>query len=177
MAFDLHLQGIGSGNGENPGPKTTQRTLTIEIWDSRNQKIAEKTGSINYNEATKNFASTVDVGKLTPGDYTLKIKTNKYLKKLIPGIYQVPQEPTTPITVQSVKLIVGDINNDNKIDLLDYNEYLSCVGKPVSGQCVSTDLNDDGLNDTIASLTVTGSTTVQYDLRLLLENFGSHEGD
>jgi hypothetical protein len=55
-------------------------------------------------------------------------------------------------TLPQVLLVSGDINNDNKLDILDYNILVSCFGnKSTTDSCggkqVDADLNDDGVVD------------------------------
>ena len=53
----------------------------------------------------------------------------------------------TTLTEQGlVSMITGDMNNDNIISLLDYNQLLSCFGSTASS-CAVADLNDDGIVD------------------------------
>jgi hypothetical protein len=52
-----------------------------------------------------------------------------------------------------VRLPLGDINNDNQIDILDYNILLNSMKNagcsPGSAQYNASDLNDDGVVDGI----------------------------
>lgn len=182
LALDLYLQGIGSAGGENPGlpeyrlagPRTLQRKVIVEVYDgsNRNRKIGnDKEGFVNYDSSSMTFKGNISLGVLTPGSYTFKVKSDKYLKKLIPGLYSVTANQTTPILTPQVKLIVGDIIGNNSIDIEDWNAYLACVNQPVMGNCVNTDLNDDGQND------IQNEIQSLRDQRLLRQSFMVHEGD
>jgi len=42
---------------------------------------------------------------------------------------------------------LGDIDKNNLLDIIDYNDFSDCYGMPVTGDCVDADLTDDGLID------------------------------
>lgn len=203
LKFDVKLQGVGNENGENPGPLNLvatnnlpgpinkTRTLTVQVFDKNEQLVTgdKRTGNVIYDEGTTSapsdtFKGTVNLGQLQPGPYTFKIKSDKYLRKRTPGSFTVIANATAPIyfDIPKIKLITGDIVNmgtsANIIDALDYNAYFSCVRKPVQNTtamtCADTDLNDDGLNDSWASLQ---TKTREWDYRLLFDAFKIHEGD
>jgi hypothetical protein len=77
-----------------------------------------------------------------------------FLGKQIPGIVSVTKGQT--ITPPSLSVINGDINNDNQLDILDYNALLSCFDtKYASPTCSApnaslspgADIDDDGIVD------------------------------
>lgn len=53
-----------------------------------------------------------------------------------------------PITAAPSTLVFGDLNNDNNIDLLDYNMFKACWRKPAAGACASSSF-DGNKNKTI----------------------------
>ena len=48
-----------------------------------------------------------------------------------------------------IALISGDINQDNSMDILDYNILMSCYGSKACSYKTNSDLNDDGVVDGI----------------------------
>jgi hypothetical protein len=58
------------------------------------------------------------------GNYSIKVQTDRYLKKLVPGIQQIVAGQQVSVT--PVQMIAGDTNNDNVINVLDYNAMLDC---------------------------------------------------
>lgn len=107
------------------------------------------------------------------GSYTIKIQTPQFLRKQIPGIFSI--KPGEKINLPAVTLITGDINYDNKINILDYNFIVSCFGKKINSvSCIESpqftngnplaDLNDDGVVDGI-------------DYNLFIRSIATQEGD
>lgn len=130
----LLLHGVGAaGDNANPGgasmsnknPLHPQRNLEVKIIDSTNQIVADATSAVVYNGPEGKFVGVVDLGKNFPaGNYTLKVKTDRYLRKLVPGVIQVKN--LTENKVPDTSLVAGDINDDNYLNVLDYNGYLDC---------------------------------------------------
>lgn len=175
LALELYLKGVGTDIGENQEPKTTTRTVTVELFNASNQKLGDKTGNVTYDATSKTFKGTVNGGNVPAGNYSVKVKAEKYLRKAIAGIIQVTQATTT-VTAPKTTLLVGDINGDNKINILDYNQWKSCLNKKVEESCVNTDLNDDGSNDTEANPKL-GTQDIMSDFKLLKQSFQTKEGD
>lgn len=148
LEFSLQLAGIG-GPSENTNPKTVQKVLTVELLDPGDNPVASKTGFIMYDGQEKVFKGIVDLGVAVPaGNYSIKIQTEKYLKKRIPVIYTLT--PGLKHTISLAKLTVGDINGDNRVDILDYEILRSCFeDKANSAACGSNkqlaNLDDDTL--------------------------------
>lgn len=176
------LQAIGPLVKGNTDPKHKERQLKIEVFDKDSDKpVLTKVGTINYEDSTGFFKALVDMGAtLRTGDYAVKLKVIGpigYLRKLVPpGIVRIRAGETNriPRVVPSVTLVVGDINNDNTLDIKDYNEYLSCFGKKADDPklCkdkVAVDLNDDGITD------VSGKKLTDYSW--LFNSFQNQYGD
>lgn len=128
-------------------------------------------GFIMFNGVSKKFdQATFDIGVVADGEYQIFIKTEKFLRKRIPGTKRLAANASTP--VEGVRLTNGDITNDNVMNAEDYNAYVSCFGdKAQTPSCLfrsTVDLNDDGKTDT---------TTDFSDYRILLQNFSVQEGD
>lgn len=147
----------------SPGanPVHSQRNIFIYFFDTNNNEIASAAGLVNFDPAKGIFTGTVDIGSLNPGAYMVRVKTDKHLKKLIPGIQNITQ-PT--ITIPQITLIDGDINNDNALDIKDYNEFLKCFGNKTCANKNFADLNDDGKVDEI-------------DYNVLMRSISSLSGD
>lgn len=178
------LDAIGTtGNNQNPtasnlsnkNPVHTIRNVTIEVYDQSNKLITTKPGSIIYDSNLGKFLGSIDVGNLASGDYTIKIKSDGYLKKLIPSIFSISSsmQSVTTINLPLVNLTAGDINGDNSISIADYSILLSCSiyttdnGSLCNSSSVSknlSDLNDDGAVD-------------QIDYNLFLIEYSVQNGD
>lgn len=152
----LFLHGIGkggdsanpTGNG-NMSPQRTQRTVTIEVYNQQNQLVATQQGTVTYNSTNGNFMGTIDLGATLPtGVYTVKIKSNQYLRSLVPGIQTITSGQG--VTLPPTYLIIGDSNNDNIVNIQDYNILIGCYSdlnpatNCTTNQKAASDLTDDG---------------------------------
>jgi len=137
LKFKILLHGVGAaGDNPNPGgnslsnknPLHPQRNLEVQIFDSSNQLISSVSAptAISYTGPTNGtFDGSVDLGPSFPtGKYNIKIKTDRYLRRLVPGIISI--ENLQEVTVDEVGLIAGDTNSDNYLNVLDYNALLDC---------------------------------------------------
>jgi len=152
----LGLQGIGTaGDSASPNsdgnmsPLHPQRTVIATVFNSQNQQVASQQGTVTYNSSTGYFDGTVDLGQgFATGSYTVKIQTPQYLRGLVSGIQTITSGRTN--TLPYLSLIVGDINGDNQINILDYNILMGCYSDLLPAtNCNPTnnalsDLNDDG---------------------------------
>ena len=138
----------------NMNPVRTVYPLAIELDDINNDPIATASGVITWNSVDGDFVNTsFDFGTLIPtgSTYNSKVIVPGFLeKKVSKGPFAIQSGQT--ITFQPLYLTNGDINNDNVIDLLDYNVFLSCYSDilPAQPSCTSeqnseSDLNDDGV--------------------------------
>lgn len=165
----LFLHGIGAG-GDNPNPtsggNTTpmhpSRTITIDVVNSQDQVVSTNQGTIVYNTTDKNFQGSVNFANISPGNYLLKIKSDGFLAKQLPGIQTFG---SSNLTFPSIYLVTGDITNDNKLDLLDYNALISCFDVKFNTCNIPlADINDDGKVDGI-------------DYNLLIRELSVQSGD
>ncbi len=140
IALSLNL---GEVSGANINPQTKTKIATVELFNASNQLVISKTGNIIFNPSNNLFTGTVNLGSsITTGSYIIKTKTDKYLKRLIPGIHTITAGQTT--ILPQGNLVVGDIDENNKVDILDFNIIVSCFGNKTCSNKASADLNDDG---------------------------------
>ncbi len=134
LNFTLLLHGVGSA-GDNPNPsgnslsnKTPlhpQRNLTIQVFDTNNQSVVSTAAPVTYDSSTGTFVGAVGLpSNVKSGNYSVKIQTNGYLRRLVPGIQQVVAGQQAQVT--PVQMIAGDTNSDNVLNILDYNALLDC---------------------------------------------------
>jgi len=156
LALNLLLHGLGNG-GDSANPngqgnfdlQHPSRTITVQVYNAQNQLVLSQQGTAIFSTTTGRFAGTVSLGTaLNSGLYTVKVKTDQFLRSLIPGIVNLTAGQTN--TLASAALISGDINNDNKIDILDYNILMGCYADLTPAvsctvqNTVLADLTDDG---------------------------------
>lgn len=134
VSFTILLHGVGS-SGDNANPKSSslsnksplhpQRKLEVEISDINNKSIANATGALNYEQQSGSFKGSIALPKnIAKGKYSIKVKTPRYLRKKIPGVFEINPGKDNKIT--QVDLVAGNTNSDNTLDILDYNAYLNC---------------------------------------------------
>jgi hypothetical protein len=128
------LHGVGNA-GDNPNPKGSslsnknplhpQRNLSVVLIDTNNQPVKTLTASLAYIADKGSFQSIIDLGSGFPkGSYNIKIKSDRYLRKQIPGIINI--EAMKDNKVPQTALIAGDIKDDNTLNILDYNILRDC---------------------------------------------------
>ncbi len=156
LAISLNLEGIsiektpqGVAKG-NPNPKKKTRSTTIELLNANNQIVSTRTIDLAYDSASGLFKGTANLGNsFASGNYLIKIRTERYLKRLFPGILNIIAGQA--FTVPTLTLLAGDVNGDNELNMLDYNIFVSCFGaKATKASCtdkVSADVNDDEVID------------------------------
>jgi hypothetical protein len=172
LGFTVLLDGIGaagdsanpSGNSlSNKNPLHPQRNLDVQVYDSNNTVVASSSAPVDYDSNAGTFAGEVGLpSTVASGDYYVTVKTDSYLRKLVPGIQQIVSGQETQLP--QVELIAGDINGTNVLNILDYNALLDCGFGDVnplpmndpdstfnSAACQAhqppqdVDLNDDGI--------------------------------
>lgn len=191
LVFSIGLQEIGLIGNRNP--QRLDRNLNVQIFDANNIKTSEtiQNSAIHYDAQRGKFIGVVGIPNIrTSGNYMIKVKSDGFLRKLIPGIQSLipntinpPQPRCTPIVSSTargftcidytnpftVDLISGDINNDNSIDILDFNLLRGCYGNKASDprSCpspIAADLDDNGRVD-------------NTDYQLLINSLSSQRGD
>jgi len=100
-----------------------------------------------YNPSGGNYTEELYTPKIPSGKYTVSVTIPKYLQATYPQIITIQSSQTT--TLPPLSLVVGDITNDNRINILDYDVLLGCIQNTACSQNekVRSDLNDDGKTD------------------------------
>ncbi len=100
------------------------------------------------------------------GNYIVKVKTKRYLRKIINGVTTLNIGTLNQMPVTT--LVVGDINDDNKLTIEDYNILVGCFGsKADSSSCSDKENADLDDNEAIDGV----------DLNLFLRSLSTQEGD
>lgn len=150
FALTIGLQGIGDA-GNNTNPRNPEKDVTVSVFNAAGAKAAERTGKIRYNQDTGLFSGDVNTGTIANANYTVKVKVKGYLVKQVPGIYTV-RSGGNRYSIQNIRLTTGDANNDNRIDIADWNIVSrDCYTGRATSTCdttrLSPDTNDDGKVD------------------------------
>jgi len=135
------------------------QNITVYLYPSTFDLSTDPKGnSPTYKQIGVLSASTVtttnfDLGPVTAGQYKVLLKAPQYLR-VLEGTYTVPQGGgIIPLTLNK-NLVngVGDTDNSNTLDSLDYGTILGCTGKRPNTVCTNkagADLNGDGVVDQI----------------------------
>lgn len=156
FSLNLLLHGLGNGgDNANPGaignttPLHPQKQVTLELFDSTNTLVKSIPGTISYNASLGNFSGTLDGGLgISGGSYLVKVKSPSYLRKQLGGIITIISGQT--VSLPQTALVAGDANNDNSLNILDYNLMLDCYSELAPARncnptkLLQTDFNDDG---------------------------------
>lgn len=191
LSFTLVLHGVGSG-GDNPNPTGNslsnknpvhpQRNFDVQIINTDNQIVASGTAAITYDPGTGTFTGKMGLpNNITAGNYNIKVKTDRYLRRLVPGVQQI--KALQDNVVATAQMVAGDTNNDNFLNVIDYNAFLDCGygelnplpmsdpnAKYNTANCQvhtpheDVDINDDGIVNS-------------YDYNLFLRELSVQNGD
>lgn len=164
------LPGIGAdtAHGQNNTPQHSTRPIEVKVINAQNQELWTLVGGASY-IGDSLYAGSINLGTLPVGQYTIKIRTYNTLWKRIPGIVNLNKDIYNH--TNSVDLVSGDFNQDNSLDILDFNKLISCsrglatiIDCSVADKSL-VDLNDDGvINDSL-------------DVAIILANFAHRTGD
>ena len=170
LALTLHGLGNGgdntnAGSKYNENPLTKERKVTVFLYDQNDAFVANATGDVTLGNGI--FTGSISLGNVAQQSYIIKLHTGSYLKKRIPGIVSLR---STTYQAPALTLIAGDTNNDNKLNILDYNVIINCysVDKPAksctAASKILADITDDGKVN-------------QLDLNLFLRELSIQTGD
>lgn len=153
---------VGIGKGGNRNPKHFTRYVTVSIYNMKNELTNEGNGYITYDRENL-FHGIIHLGPVGNDIYYIKILSPRMLRAIVVPAFRALDDKNLNILPQ-VKLIQGDINEDNIIDITDYNLSLSCFQDKKCEDKNLIDFNDDGLTDII-------------DYNILLQDYWELEGD
>ena len=175
--LNILLHGIGSSgdntnqvnfNLSNQNPAHTTRTASVSVYDASNTLLTSTSGSVNFDTTSGSYKGTVNLGSaLTTGVYTIKVKTDQHLYRLVAGIQTLTAGQTNNLPITD--LVAGDTNDDNKVNILDYNALIGCYSDLSPAiSCnptlkLQTDLTDD-------------SSVNQVDYNLFLREIATQPG-
>ena len=133
----------------NKTPLHPQKNITVYVYNPANQLIASSSSTVNYDMTNGNFTGIADLGNNLPsGQYTIKVQSPIYLRRLITGIQTITALQSN--NLPSAELVTGNINGDNALNILDYNLLIGCYSDLAAAvACDNTikvfaDINDDG---------------------------------
>ncbi|MEK9176383.1 MAG: hypothetical protein AAB520_03000 [Patescibacteria group bacterium] len=164
--------------GGNKEPNNQNRNLNVRfIKATDNTEALVDHSNYTYNSNSEKFEGTIQLtsNTLPGGIYNIYVDGPQFLTTLYPGSVTINQGAQNNLKSDNFYLITGNINNnnqsENKIDLLDYNVFISCSiyakSKSVCDQDANyakySDLNDDGKVD-------------EDDYTLFLKEYSTQQG-
>lgn len=191
LSFTLLLHGMGTA-GDNPNPtgsslsnknpRHPQQNITVTIYDSNDQIVVTTPGKVNYDPDSGTYKGQVAIGtNFSTGSYSLKIKSDRYLRKLYRGVLTITRAQNNVIT--PLDLVAGDTNNDNTLNMLDYSALLDCgYGEvnplPMSNSSSSFAKQSCQVHSPAANVDVDDNGTINaYDYNLFLRELSIQNGD
>lgn len=164
LRIAVTLPAIGTAfNSDNKNPVRTQRPAQIQLVGAANSAPINASGTLTFNGSE--YAGYVIIPNVAPGNYQIKVRLDGTLYKVIPGVFNLSDKQS--VNTPTVKLVTGDFNQDQVLDLLDYNIMLACVQKkPACSQAMQilSDLNSDG-------------KITEADYSIFIRQFDIREGD
>lgn len=158
LALTVLLHGIGSAGDNvtelnslsNKNPLHPTRNADVLIYDFNNQLVSSASGQIKYEAGTGDFRGTVVTKTpLASGNYNIRVRSSQHLTRLLPGVAIVN---TRTNQLPTASLVAGDVNDDNKLNIIDYNLLIGCSSTVPDPLCtgvlkLQTDLDDNGVID------------------------------
>ena len=121
-------------------------SVKVQVFDSTSAVVKEATGTLTFNSSAKGFIGSVDLTNLVTGNYTVKAKLQNSLTTNFGGGVSTIFEKKLNTLPQST-IHMGDANNDDKVDLLDFSIFFDCLNSLTSctaDQAILVDFNFDG---------------------------------
>lgn len=162
MQVYVNAKIIGIGKDGNRNPRHLTRSVTVGVYDMKNKLVKEGYGFIIY-DRTNIFHGITHFGPIDNGTYFIKILTPHMLRAMVMPTFQVLDSKVLNILPQ-VTLMQGDINDDNVINITDYNLALPCFQDKKCQNKDLIDFNDDSRTDII-------------DYNILLSDYRESQGD
>lgn len=153
---------IGIGTDGNRNPRHLTRSVTVEIYDMQNQLVKKGYGFIIF-DRMDTFRGIIHFGTVDNGTYFIKILTPHLLKAAVMPTFQVLDNKRLNI-LPNVSLVQGDIDDDNIVNINDYNLALGCFQNKKCPDKDLIDFNDDMVGNII-------------DYNILLRNYWKSQGD
>lgn len=125
ISISFTLPGIGAQSQfKNPNPNRKQRMINVGLINS-SSAITSAQGTANFESSTYVYKGTVPVSNLAPGAYTAKIRLDNTLWKNLPDTITISSGTNNPSTT-TVQLISGDLDQNNRLTIDDYTDFVKC---------------------------------------------------
>lgn len=134
LQFGFALHGIGNSGDQrnakdsslsNKNPRNLQRQIQVFLSTFEGTPVLATTMPVTYDIETGTFRGKLLLGhEVASGKYTVKVKTAGYLPKVLATAITITQKQETVVPV--TELTAGDVNDDDRLNVSDYNVFLDC---------------------------------------------------
>jgi hypothetical protein len=175
IEFTIYLDGIGNigdstnsdSTGSNKDPDLYLKHLKISFYDRTSRLILTKTELLKFNYGEGAYGTDVELeDELPTGDYVIKVKVDGYLQRAFP-LKHIQKGNTIALPV--VNLIAGDLNGNNRLDIIDYHILTGCYSDVLPPTFCYPESNE-----VIADLSNDGKVN-QQDYNLFMREISVHE--
>ncbi len=171
---------VFDGINQTSTPHHPQRNLIVSFYttqDFTTKPVYQLPVIVSYNPTANAgvFANTaIDLRTIAQGAYFILVKSQEgsLREEASPTAVQIAASTVTQLNgATPLRLPLGDVNNDNVIDLADYNILVDCYGtKAASRACTAHHLSD-ALMSNFADFDDDGVVN-GVDYNILIRNFG-----
>lgn len=182
-SIKIHFEGIDPEN--NPKPHHPQRDIELHFYKTQDfsqtpDASVDTTVTFDSSDPNGSFVNTaIDLSSVPQGTYYVLAKSPEGSLSELLTQQPIPIAPGTPTmlngtssntnTTQNFRM--GDLNNDNVVDITDYNILVDCYGIKVNSTgCTNHNINDQ-TKGVFADLNDDGEVN-GIDYNILLRNFG-----
>jgi len=151
LRVDVTLRDPTNASPINTNPRHPQRPIFVEVYNEKNQLVFRNNGRdvATYDASKDIYVAAVNLdSSWTSGSYQIKVRLDYSLRKSISGKASITKGTNTILPQTS--LIAGDVNQDNVLNILDWNIILGCYSdlEPPKdcdpARKLASDINDDG---------------------------------
>jgi len=161
-ALDLSFDFPGIGQGENSAPVYQQKNIHIQIFNSENNLVTEDDISAGFTRGS--YRNTYVLPNITGIHYIKARANNSLTANSEPEVVNIDNRQQYPL---NFSFISGDLNQDNTLDIRDYNlflaKFVACFLVPNCGEVELIDFDANGTVDLV-------------DFNILLRSFQEVKG-
>ena len=175
----LHFEGIDPQN--NPIPHHPQRQVVLSFFpaqDFTQNPVATLAETVTFSQSDPNGSfvnSSIALSSIPQGSYYILAKSPEgSLQELLNNASPVTIAPGQTVVLNGpapVTLRMGDLDNDNSVDITDYNILIDCFDTKASSPACKAHQVSDSYQTNFADLNDDGVVN-GIDYNILLRRFG-----
>ncbi len=124
----------------------TSDTLSVNLILynlTTNNQVAGAPATVTFNKTSipgRLYSANVILANLTQNKYFIVFRKDNMIAQ---SVFTISSSNGT-FTVPTTTLVFGDLDNDNKVDIIDYGIFKSCWKQPTTTSCSSSDFDNSG---------------------------------